>query len=67
MEKEYKRQFREQTPETKQKISAALKGRHKSSTHKENISQGLKTYWEGVPSQENKDKLKLKTESIPKR
>ena len=52
MEKEYKRQYREQTPETKQKISAALKGRQKSSTHKENISQGLKTYWKDVPSKE---------------
>lgn len=55
MEKEYKRQFREQTPETKQKISAALKGRHKSSTHKENISQGLKTYWKDVPSKQESE------------
>lgn len=50
MEKEYKRQFREQPPETKQKISAALKGRQKSSTHKQNISKGLKDYWKDVPS-----------------
>ncbi|MBR6938794.1 MAG: hypothetical protein IKH63_14635 [Prevotella sp.] len=52
MEKEYKRQFREQTPETKQKISAALKGRQKSSTHKANISKSMKIYWKDVPSKE---------------
>lgn len=55
MDKEYKRQYREQTPETKQKISAALKGRQKSSTHKEKISQGLKTYWKGVPTSNSID------------
>lgn len=53
MEKTYKRQYREQEPETKQKISAALKGRHKSDTHKLNISQGFKTYWKDVPSKGN--------------
>ena len=57
MEKEYKRQYREQTPETKQKISAALKGRQKSSTHKDNISQGLKDYWKLVPSKNQYDDL----------
>ena len=50
MEKQFKREFREQTPETKKKISAALKGKQKSSTHRLNISKGLKTYWKDVPS-----------------
>lgn len=47
---DYKRQYREPSSETKQKISAALKNRPKSDTHKRNISQGLKSYWEKVPS-----------------
>ena len=34
---------------TKQKISQSLKGRSKSMTHKENIKQGLKNYWQTVP------------------
>ena len=52
MEKQYKRQYREQEPETKKKISAALKGRQKSSTHKANISKSMKIYWKDVPSKE---------------
>ena len=50
MEKTYKRQYREQEPETKQKISATLKGRHKSDTHKANISKSMIEYWKEVPS-----------------
>ena len=50
MEKTYKRQYREQEPETKQKISAALKGRQLSSTHKANISKAMIDYWKDVPS-----------------
>ena len=50
MEKQYKRQYREQEPETKQKISAALKGRQLSSTHKANISKSMIEYWKDVPS-----------------
>lgn len=52
MEKSYKRQYREQEPETKQKqkISAALKGRHKSDTHRANISKSMIEYWKDVPS-----------------
>ena len=45
----YKRQSREVSPDTRQKISQALRGRSKSETHKENISQGLKNYWEHIP------------------
>lgn len=58
MEKEYKRQFRELSASTKQKISASLKGRGKSDTHKQNISNGLKDYWKGVPSQGDTDYTK---------
>lgn len=47
---EYKRQYRQMDDATKQKISQSLKGRGKSSTHKENISAGLKNYWQSVPN-----------------
>lgn len=50
MDKVYKRQYREQTPETKQKISAALKNKPKNDSHKKAISQGLKDYWKKIPS-----------------
>ena len=50
---EYKRQYREQSDETKQKISSALKNRPKTTSHKKNISQGLKSYWEKVPSRQD--------------
>ena len=52
--------YREQKPETQQKISAALKGKHKSSTHKENISKGLKDYWKEVPSKDRHDGTSIK-------
>lgn len=52
MEKEKKRQYRECPDEVKQRISATLRGRSKSDSHKQHISQGLKDYWKGVPSRE---------------
>lgn len=48
-----KRLYRELEDITKLKISQALKGRSKSTSHKENISQGLKNYWKTVPKREN--------------
>ena len=51
--KEYKRQYRERNEITKMKISNSLRNRTKSATHRQAISQGLKKYWEGVPSQNN--------------
>ena len=50
MEKNYKRQYRECPDEVKKKISAKMKGRPKTDTHKQNISNGMKDYWSGVPS-----------------
>ena len=57
--KNYKRQFRERDEITKQKISNSLKNRTKSSSHCQAISDGLKKYWEGVPSQNNCDRNDL--------
>ena len=53
MSKEYKRQYRECPAEVKQKISLALRNRPKSALHKQNISNGLRDYWQSVPSIED--------------
>ncbi len=47
---EYKRKYREMNDATKQKISQKMKGRPKTFAHREHISQGMKDYWETVPS-----------------
>lgn len=44
------RLYRELSDETKAKISQSMRGRSKTATHKENISNGLKTYWASVPN-----------------
>lgn len=48
--KNYKRQYRELDDATKQKISMSLKGRGKSATHSEKISNAMKDYWKQVPA-----------------
>ena len=45
-----KRIYRELDAETKQKISVSSKGKAKTSSHKEHISQAMKRYWSSVPS-----------------
>lgn len=45
-----KRKYRELSDEIKQKISQSMKGRSKSFTHKEAISNGLKDYWKTIPN-----------------
>ena len=47
---EYKRQYRQMSDETKQKISQSLKGRSKSMSHVENIKNGLKNDWKNIPN-----------------
>jgi len=44
------RQYRELSDLTKSKISQAMKGRSKSTTHKEAISNSLKNYWKTIPN-----------------
>lgn len=46
---DYKRQYRELDPETKQKISNSSKNKPKPEWVKKRISQGMLKYWEGVP------------------
>lgn len=53
MRENFKRQYRECDEITKMKISNSLRNRKKSASHCQAISKGLKTYWEGVPSQNN--------------
>ena len=45
-----KRQFRELSDETKEKISNSTRGRAKSAQHKQNISKGMIKYWETIPN-----------------
>jgi len=54
----YKRKFRELDDVTKQKISQALRGRSKSYSHTQHISQGLKAYWQNVPSKNKSEESK---------
>ena len=44
-----KRQFRELSNDTKQKISNASKGRPKSQSHRQHISQAMTDYWKTIP------------------
>lgn len=53
--KEYKRQYRERDEITKMKISNSLRNRTKSAGHCKAISDGLRAYWEGVPSMKNNE------------
>ena len=46
----YKRQWRELEPSTREKISKSNKGKTKSMSHREHLSQALKKYWDSVPS-----------------
>lgn len=45
----YKREFRELSPETKEKISAYNRGKKKSEYTKQLISQSMIEYWQTVP------------------
>lgn len=45
-----KRIYRELDAKTKQKISVSSRGKAKTSSHKEHISQAMKKYWNTVPS-----------------
>lgn len=47
-QKQYKRQDRSVSPETRQKISQSLKGRSKSFTHRTHIAQGVANYWRQI-------------------
>ena len=50
---QYKRQYRELDVETKMKISASSRGKHKSEHHKQHISQAMTDYWRTVPHRPN--------------
>ena len=52
---EYKRQWRELEDTTKEKISKALKGKSKSSFHKENIRRSMLDYWRTVEHKPTQD------------
>ena len=45
---EHKRQYRELSDETKNKISNSTRGKSKSFTHRQHLSIALKAYWETI-------------------
>ena len=49
------REYRQLSDITKAKISQSMKGRTKTPTHRENISNGLKTYWQTIPNKPTND------------
>lgn len=53
--KEYKRQYRELDDETKEKIAASQRGRTKSESHRQHISQAMEKYWQTVPHRPEAD------------
>ncbi len=55
MEKNFKRKYRERDEITKMKISNSLRNRTKPMSWRKSISDGLKAYWEGVPSVKNNE------------
>ena len=61
---EYKRQFRELSDETKDKISKSSKGKRKSYSHRQHLSQALQDYWKTVPSNKSIDNNSVKSSNI---
>ena len=61
------REYRELKDATKQRISQRLKNRTLSDSHKQAISDSMKTYWSTVPNmpkyKNNKIQNKLKNEN----
>lgn len=53
-----KRMYRNLEDDTKAKISQSLRGRSKSASHIQAISDGLKKYWTTVPSQPKNNEIK---------
>lgn len=46
----YKRQYRQLSDDTKRLLSLKNRGRKKSETHKQHISQSMIDYWKSVPN-----------------
>lgn len=57
---EYKRKYRELDDDTKQKISQSSKGKPKSYSHRQHLSQSLTDYWKTVPSRKGIDNNHVK-------
>ena len=51
--KKYKRQYRELSDETKNKISTSAKNKPKTERHKQLIQQGMLRYWQTVENRPN--------------
>ena len=45
-----KREYRELSEETKEKIKSSMIGKRKSESHKQAIAKAMRAYWETVPN-----------------
>ena len=54
-QKQYKRQYRQLSQLTKDRISQSLKNKPKSISHAAAISAGLKAYWDSVENKPSTD------------
>ena len=59
------RTCRELSPEVKEKISASMRNRSKSYTHRMAISKGMKEYWKTVPYSNNNQNKDPEVPMIP--
>lgn len=48
--KQYKRQYRQLSDETKNKISTSTRNKPKTEIHKRHIQQSMLRYWNSVPN-----------------
>lgn len=46
------RTYRQLSDETKAKISQSMRGKSKSFTHREHISDALRQYWKTIPNKQ---------------
>lgn len=46
------RTYRQLSDETKAKISQSMRGKSKSFTHREHISDALRKYWKTIPNKQ---------------
>lgn len=59
-----KRIYRELDDEVKKKISQSSRGKRKSFSHRQHLSQALTDYWKTVPSNKSIDNNSVKSSNI---
>lgn len=59
-----KRIYRELDDEVKKKISQSSRGKRKSFSHRQHLSQALTDYWKTVPSNKSIDNNSVKSSNL---